>query len=69
MCEIEHFVDPSNKKHPKFGRVANIEMDLFSACNQIDGKGAEKVHTYSIYWCHHYAKSDDNWRSSGKGHS
>ncbi|KAF7634404.1 AA_TRNA_LIGASE_II domain-containing protein [Meloidogyne graminicola] len=43
MCEIEHFVDPADKSHPKFDRVADIELNLFSACNQLNGKGTEKV--------------------------
>ncbi|VDK52894.1 unnamed protein product [Anisakis simplex] len=41
MCEIEHFVDPNNKSHPKFAKVANYELTLFSACNQMDGRPAE----------------------------
>uniref|UniRef100_A0A1I8BHG3 glycine--tRNA ligase n=1 Tax=Meloidogyne hapla TaxID=6305 RepID=A0A1I8BHG3_MELHA len=43
MCEIEHFVDPADKNHPKFEKVADVELTLFSACNQLDGKGTEKV--------------------------
>ncbi|CAK5117936.1 unnamed protein product [Meloidogyne enterolobii] len=42
MCEIEHFVDPSDKNHPKFEKVADIELTLFSACNQLNEKGTEK---------------------------
>jgi glycyl-tRNA synthetase len=34
MAEIEHFVDPENKKHPKFDRVREIKLPLFSAKNQ-----------------------------------
>ncbi|VDM39946.1 unnamed protein product [Toxocara canis] len=41
MCEIEHFVDPSDKDHPKFAKVRNYELSLFSACNQMDGRPAE----------------------------
>ncbi|KAM7357301.1 glycine--tRNA ligase isoform 2-T2 [Cochliomyia hominivorax] len=43
MAEIEHFCDPSNKDHPKFEFVANTEMTLYSACNQMDGKSAQKI--------------------------
>ena len=43
MCEIEHFVDPSDKNHPKFEKVADVELTLFSASNQLNGKGTEKV--------------------------
>ena len=38
MAEIEHFVDPADKSHPKFSDVENIELPLLSACNQMDGK-------------------------------
>lgn len=38
MAEIEHFVDPSDKQHPKFKSVADLKLTLFSACNQVDGK-------------------------------
>ena len=34
MAEIEHFVDPENKDHPKFGRVKDMKLPLFSAANQ-----------------------------------
>lgn len=38
MCEIEHFIDPSAKQHTKFDKVKDLELTLFSACNQMDGK-------------------------------
>lgn len=38
MAEIEHFVDPTDKSHPKFSTVAHVELPLLSACNQMDGK-------------------------------
>ncbi|CAD5215511.1 unnamed protein product [Bursaphelenchus xylophilus] len=40
MCEIEHFLDPTDKDHPRFKEVADLELNLFSACDQMDGKGA-----------------------------
>lgn len=43
MAEIEHFVDPNDKSHPKFSNVADYEMAFFSACNQMDGKPAESM--------------------------
>ncbi|XP_026462980.1 glycine--tRNA ligase-like [Ctenocephalides felis] len=43
MAEIEHFCDPNDKSHPKFSDVAEVEMVLYSACNQMDGKSAERV--------------------------
>ena len=33
MAEIEHFVDPENKKHHKFYKVRDIKLPLFSAEN------------------------------------
>ncbi|XP_067124992.1 glycine--tRNA ligase [Centruroides vittatus] len=41
MAEIEHFVDPDQKQHPKFNSVKNLQLTLYSACNQMDGKPAE----------------------------
>lgn len=41
MAEIEHFVDPENKDHPKFKRVADLLVPLLPACNQVDGKPIE----------------------------
>jgi glycyl-tRNA synthetase len=35
MAEIEHFVDPDNKDHHKFSRVADLKLPLFSAQNQM----------------------------------
>ena len=43
MAEIEHFLDPSDKAHPKFDNVRDVEVSLYSACNQMDGKSMEKT--------------------------
>ncbi|KAJ8946487.1 hypothetical protein NQ314_008881 [Rhamnusium bicolor] len=43
MAEIEHFCDPSDKSHPKFEKIRHTELLLYSACNQMDGKPAEKT--------------------------
>lgn len=43
MAEIEHFCDPDLKDHPKFVDVADYEMALYSACNQMDGKSASRI--------------------------
>ncbi|CAD6187919.1 unnamed protein product [Caenorhabditis auriculariae] len=43
MCEIEHFVDPEDKKLAKFSKVANERLTLFSACNQMDGQPAQQM--------------------------
>merc|ERR1719495_2499207 len=42
MAEIEHFCDPDNKDHPKFSKVADTMMTLYSACNQMDGQPAQQ---------------------------
>lgn len=42
MAEIEHFCDPIDKNHGKFDSVRDTEVTLYSACNQMDGKSAEK---------------------------
>lgn len=34
MAEIEHFVDPNAKEHPKFYRVKDMKLPLFSKGNQ-----------------------------------
>lgn len=41
MAEIEHFCDPTNKDHPKFENVADLNLTLYTGCNQMDGKPPE----------------------------
>eukprot|EP00696_Hemimastix_kukwesjijk_P000140 gnl/Hemi2/10193_TR3527_c0_g18_i1.p2 gnl/Hemi2/10193_TR3527_c0_g18~~gnl/Hemi2/10193_TR3527_c0_g18_i1.p2 ORF type:complete len:624 (+),score=248.33 gnl/Hemi2/10193_TR3527_c0_g18_i1:159-2030(+) len=43
MCEIEHFVDPNNKSHPKFSRVAELPLNLYGREAQKAGRPAELV--------------------------
>jgi glycyl-tRNA synthetase len=43
LAEIEHFVDPSDKTHPKFDSIKDLKVNLYSACNQMDGKPAEQT--------------------------
>ncbi|KAJ6216538.1 hypothetical protein RDWZM_007695 [Blomia tropicalis] len=43
MAEIEHFVDPTDKSHSKFESVSNLDINLYTACNQMDGKSSEKM--------------------------
>ncbi|KAK2712768.1 hypothetical protein QYM36_011458 [Artemia franciscana] len=38
MAEIEHFCDPNDKSHPKFNSVKDLEILLYSACAQMEGK-------------------------------
>jgi len=39
MAEIEHFVDPENKKHHRFDEVKDVEIVFYPATNQMEGKG------------------------------
>nr|CAB3248274.1 glycine--tRNA ligase [Phallusia mammillata] len=38
MGEIEHFVDPEDKSHPKFSTVADLRVPLYSAKAQVSGQ-------------------------------
>lgn len=38
MAEIEHFVDPLDKSHPKFDRVADYRVPLYTAHAQMNGQ-------------------------------
>ncbi|MFT7813861.1 glycine-tRNA ligase [Arapaima gigas] len=40
MAEIEHFVDPNEKVHPKFESVADLEVTLYSSKAQTSGQSA-----------------------------
>jgi len=40
MAEIEHFVDPSEKNHPKFQSVADLNILLYSSKAQLSGQSA-----------------------------
>ncbi|KAI6196459.1 Diadenosine tetraphosphate synthetase [Aphelenchoides besseyi] len=43
MCEIEHFLDPKDKNFPGFARYADLELSLYSACDQMSGKPSRSV--------------------------
>ncbi|XP_068091219.1 glycine--tRNA ligase [Hyperolius riggenbachi] len=43
MAEIEHFVDPSEKTHPKFQNVADLNILLYSSKAQLSGESAHKM--------------------------
>jgi glycyl-tRNA synthetase len=38
MAEVEHFVDPLDKSHPKFIDVQEVKLTLYSAKNQVSGE-------------------------------
>jgi glycyl-tRNA synthetase len=43
MAEIEHYVDPQNKNHPRFSEVKDIKVVLYSAENQLSGAGTIEI--------------------------
>ncbi|XP_041012670.1 glycine--tRNA ligase, mitochondrial 1-like [Juglans microcarpa x Juglans regia] len=43
LAEIEHFVDPENKSHPKFSEVANLEFLMFPREEQMSGHSAKRI--------------------------
>uniref|UniRef100_A0A6G1SAC0 Glycine--tRNA ligase n=1 Tax=Aceria tosichella TaxID=561515 RepID=A0A6G1SAC0_9ACAR len=43
MAEIEYFVDPENKTHSKFDSVKNLKLNLYSACNQMNGEPFQNI--------------------------
>lgn len=43
MAEIEHFVDPSEKYHPKFQSVADLHIFLYSSKAQVSGQSAHMM--------------------------
>eukprot|EP01091_Cochliopodium_minus_P003421 TRINITY_DN132_c0_g5_i1.p1 TRINITY_DN132_c0_g5~~TRINITY_DN132_c0_g5_i1.p1 ORF type:complete len:634 (+),score=219.84 TRINITY_DN132_c0_g5_i1:52-1953(+) len=42
LAEIEHFVDPSDKNHPKFSSIENVVLPLYDRVNQLETQ--ELVH-------------------------
>jgi glycyl-tRNA synthetase len=43
MAEIEHFVDPLDKTHPKFKDFASLKLPLLSQSAQEKEKGIEWI--------------------------
>uniref|UniRef100_A0A0D9W4E5 glycine--tRNA ligase n=1 Tax=Leersia perrieri TaxID=77586 RepID=A0A0D9W4E5_9ORYZ len=43
LAEIEHFVDPEDKSHPKFRDVSSLEFLMFPREQQLTGKSAVKL--------------------------
>jgi glycyl-tRNA synthetase len=43
LAEIEHFVDPEDKSHPKFRDVSDLEFFMFPREQQLTGKSAMKL--------------------------
>eukprot|EP00842_Homolaphlyctis_polyrhiza_P001973 jgi/Hompol1/2777/HPOL_005768-RA len=43
MAEIEHYVHPERKDHPRFNEVRNIEINLYSATAQLAAAGPTRM--------------------------
>ncbi|RLM64909.1 hypothetical protein C2845_PM16G06300 [Panicum miliaceum] len=43
LAEIEHFVDPEDKSHPKFGDVSDLEFLMFPREDQMAGRSATRL--------------------------
>ena len=44
MAEIEHFLHPNKRNQfPKFRNVCDVKLNLYSACNQMDGKPPQLI--------------------------
>jgi glycyl-tRNA synthetase len=43
LAEIEHFVDPDDKSHPKFVDVADLEFLMFPREDQVSGRSARPL--------------------------
>lgn len=43
LAEIEHFVDPEDKSHPKFNEVAKLEFLMFPREDQVSGQSARRL--------------------------
>ncbi len=43
LAEIEHFLNPNDKSHPKYGDVKDIECNFFSAALQNAGKTYQRM--------------------------
>ncbi|KAK4838934.1 hypothetical protein QYF36_017650 [Acer negundo] len=40
LAEIEHFVDPEDKSHPRYSEVVNLEFLMFPREEQMSGQSA-----------------------------
>ncbi|KAL1361337.1 hypothetical protein HN51_068257 [Arachis hypogaea] len=43
LAEIEHFVDPEDKSHPKYKEVAELEFLMFPREEQMSGQSAKRI--------------------------
>ena len=50
MAEIEHFVHPEKKDHPRFAKVADSVLPLFPKGNQVSFAGHPNYHPCFLFW-------------------
>jgi len=43
LAEIEHFVDPEDKSHPKYAEVADLEFFMFPREEQMSDQSAKRI--------------------------
>lgn len=43
LAEFEHFMDPIKSTHPKFSKIENQEITLYSGDDQMNGKNANRM--------------------------
>ena len=43
MAEIEHFVNPKHKDHPRFAEVKDVELNLLPSATQMQGKATTSL--------------------------
>uniref|UniRef100_A0A2P2KBX2 glycine--tRNA ligase n=1 Tax=Rhizophora mucronata TaxID=61149 RepID=A0A2P2KBX2_RHIMU len=43
LAEIEHFVDPEDKSHPKYPEVSDLEFLMFPRGEQMSGQSAKRI--------------------------
>ncbi|KAL2234515.1 UNVERIFIED_CONTAM: Glycine--tRNA ligase, mitochondrial 1 [Sesamum indicum] len=43
LAEIEHFLDPEDKSHPKFSEISNLEIFMFPREDQVSGRSARII--------------------------
>ncbi|KAL6492744.1 hypothetical protein OROGR_033121 [Orobanche gracilis] len=43
LAEIEHFVDPEDKSHPKYAIVADLEFLMFPREEQVSGQSSKRI--------------------------
>ncbi|PWA70621.1 hypothetical protein CTI12_AA289610 [Artemisia annua] len=43
LAEIEHFVDPDDKSHPKYSKVSNLEFLMFPRDEQMSSQAAKRL--------------------------